>query len=175
MTKKSYIILMNDSLKPQITKDQVESVNKRFAKDVVENPKNDYIKICDLDKDLYSVVTPSITTTEVVATRERIEHINEALNHLGAYRQYSEYLEDIIKNPDAILKDRNGDPNVAVLIKQFQLDDLQFRLILWLKTVDDEHEGYKNSIHTFLYINKKTYNKYMRHTEDILYKNEQRC
>ena len=127
---------------------------------------SDVRKICDLDIEIYRCVTPDIRTSEVIITDERIAHIRE--RHPDDYEQYSQYLSEIIGGPDYILEANK--PNTAFLLKEIKMGDGYYQLILRLAIVDDLPE-YKNSIITFLKIDKKRYERYLR-TKKILYRRE---
>lgn len=123
-------------------------------------------KICDLDIEKYSCVSPDIRTSEVILTEERILHIKE--RHPNDYQRFSGYLREIIESPDYILEANK--PNTAFLLKEITDEAEQFQIILRL-AVSGDPEGYRNSIITFLKVEKKRYLRYLR-TKKILYKAE---
>lgn len=128
----------------------------------------DVYPVGKIDIEKYRCVTPDIATEEVVITEERIVHIKE--HHPNDFERYSGYMQDMVENPKYIIAD--SDPNTAVLLKQYEEDGEQFRLILRLAVTKDEKYK-KNSIITFLRISEKTYKKYIRkYTREgkILYK-----
>ena len=128
----------------------------------------DVYPVGKIDIEKYRCVTPDIATEEVVITEERIVHIKE--HHPNDLERYSGYMQDMVENPKYIIAD--SDPNTAVLLKQYEEDGEQFRLILRLAVTKDEKYK-KNSIITFLRISEKTYKKYIRkYTREgkILYK-----
>jgi hypothetical protein len=61
-------------------------------------------------------------------------------------------------------------PNTAFVLKSVKDQGSNIQLILRLKTSDDP-EGYKNSIITFLKIDQKKWEKYLRNKK-ILFKRE---
>lgn len=122
--------------------------------------------IGNIDKDIYKCVTDDIVTSEVIITDERIEHIKS--RHPDDYERFYSYLPEIIERPDYILKANKA--NTAVILKQIQLNGEKFQLVLKLKTSEDK-EAYKNSVITFLKINERTWNKYLRN-KIILYTRE---
>ena len=124
------------------------------------------IKICNIDKNLYSAVTPDIRSSEVVITEKQIEHIKE--RHPNDYERFSGYFEKILTEPDYILEANK--PNTAFVLKNFNIKDENFQLILRLVTSNDP-ENHFNSIITFLKVNDKKWNKYLRNKK-ILYKRE---
>ena len=126
------------------------------------------IKVCNIDKNLYSVVTADIRTSEVIITTKQIEHIKE--RHPNDYERFSGYFEKILTEPDYILEANK--PNTAFILKTFNTKDENFQLILRLSTSNDS-ENYSNSIITFLKISDKKWNKYLRNKK-ILYKREKK-
>ena len=117
-----------------------------------------------LDKNIFKVISNNITTVDVILTEKQIEHIKE--RHPNDYEMYYTYLKMIVEDPDYIIKDTK--PNTGVVLKEFNDFDTRFQLILRLHTSTDI-VGYKNSIITFLKINKKKYMQYLRNKE-ILWK-----
>lgn len=104
----------------------------------------------EIDIEKYHVVSDRIRTSEVIITDERIAHIQK--RHPNDYERYSRYMEDIVKNPQYILEANK--PNTAVLLKEYRNDDERIQLILRL-AIEEDPQGYKNSVITFLRIEKK--------------------
>lgn len=125
-----------------------------------------YTTICKLDLQLYNCITDDITTDEVVITEERISHIKE--HHPHDYEKFYSYIPEIITSPDYIIKANK--PFTGTILKEITDNGQKFQLVLRLKTSHDK-AGLKNSIITFLKINERTWNKYLRNKE-ILYKKE---
>lgn len=119
--------------------------------------------ICRINREIYSCITNDIATDEVIITDVQIQHIKE--RHPNDYERFSKYLPYIVSDPDYIL--RGNRPNTAFLLKTFCVKDENFQLILRLKTSKDI-DSYKNSIITFLKINDRKLEKYLRNKE-ILY------
>ena len=61
-------------------------------------------------------------------------------------------------------------PNTAFVLKQIKKNNVKFRLILRLK-ISTDCENYKNSIITFLKIEQKKWDKYLRNKK-VLYRKE---
>ena len=122
--------------------------------------------ICKIDKEIYSCVTPNIQSDEVIITDKQISHIME--RHPNDYERYYGYIKQIIQHPDYILEANK--PNTAFVLKHIEDNGKNYELILRLKTSDDPAE-YKNSVITFLKVEEKRYNRYLR-TKKILYKSE---
>lgn len=119
-----------------------------------------------INKNIYKCVTEDITTEEVIITDNQINHIkNRPPND---YENFSSYFSDILSDPDFILEANK--PNTAFILKQITENDLTVQLILRLQTSQDP-KGYKNSIITFLKIDIKTWNKYLRNKK-ILYRKD---
>lgn len=126
----------------------------------------DVHSIGKIDIEKYKCVTKDIKTDEVIITDNQIAHIKE--RHPNDYERYFEYASEIIKNPDYILEANK--PNTAFILKHIEENGKNYQLILRLKTSSDPKE-YKNSIITFLKVEEKRYNRYLR-TKKILYKSE---
>lgn len=114
----------------------------------------------------YRAISPDIQTSEVVITDERIRHIQE--RHPNDFERYAGYLKEIVEFPDYILEANK--PNTAFILKEIQSAGEKFQLVLRLSVAGDNPE-YKNSIITFLKIDKKRFDRYLR-TKKILYKSE---
>lgn len=119
-----------------------------------------------IDTQKYSVVSQDIRTDEVVITDERVQHIKD--RHPNDFERYSNYLKDIVENPQYILEDNS--PNTAVILNEYIEDGERFRLILRL-AVPKDPPGYKNSVITFMEISERKYQKYLRNKK-ILYRSE---
>ena len=119
-----------------------------------------------INKNIYKCVTEDITTEEVIITDNQINHIKN--RHPNDYENFSSYFSDILSDPDFILEANK--PNTAFILKQITENDLTVQLILRLQTSQDP-KGYKNSIITFLKIDIKTWNKYIRNKK-ILYRKD---
>lgn len=119
-----------------------------------------------INKNIYKCVTEDITTEEVIITDNQINHIKN--RHPNDYENFSSYFSDIWSDPDFILEANK--PNTAFILKQITENDLTVQLILRLQTSQDP-KGYKNSIITFLKIDIKTWNKYLRNKK-ILYRKD---
>ena len=119
-----------------------------------------------INKNIYKCVTEDITTEEVIITDNQINHIKH--RHPNDYENFSSYFSDILSDPDFILEANK--PNTAFILKQITENDLTVQLILRLQTSQDP-KGYKNSIITFLKIDIKTWNKYLRNKK-ILYRKD---
>lgn len=119
-----------------------------------------------IDRNLYRCVSDQIMTDEVIITQEQVDHIKE--RHPNDYERYAKYFPKIIRHPDYILEANK--PNTAFIVKEFSEADKRFQVILRLAVAGDP-PGYKNSIITFLKIDKKRFSRYLR-TKKILYKSE---
>ena len=119
-----------------------------------------------INKNIYKCVTEDSTTEEVIITDNQINHIKN--RHPNDYENFSSYFSDILSDPDFILEANK--PNTAFILKQITENDLTVQLILRLQTSQDP-KGYKNSIITFLKIDIKTWNKYLRNKK-ILYRKD---
>lgn len=119
-----------------------------------------------IDINIYKCITEDITTDEVIITDKQIQHIAE--RHPNDYERYFNYAKEIIESPDYILEANK--PNTAFILKHIIDNGKNYQLILRLKTSADPTER-KNSVITFLKVEEKRYNRYLR-TKKILYKSE---
>ncbi|MCD8340641.1 MAG: minor capsid protein [Clostridiales bacterium] len=152
----------------------VEGQNEveKSGKDGIINqaPKRDGVQsvrqVCKLDPKLYQCVTDDIASDEVVITERQIEHIKE--RHPGDYEICEKWAETIICDPDYII--RSEKPNTAVVLRQVEENEKQYRLVLRLKTSEDP-VNYKNSIITFQKVKEKEWRRLLKNKE-TLYKRE---
>lgn len=119
-----------------------------------------------INREIYKCITEDIVTDEVVITDEQIAHIKD--RHLNDYERFSQYFGQIVAEPDYIIKANK--PDTAVILKEILEGNERFQTVLRLCT-SKEPDGYKNSIITFLKIDEKRWNRYLR-TKEILYKKE---
>ncbi len=119
-----------------------------------------------LDRKIYKCITEDITTDEVIITDTQIQHIKE--RHPNYFERYFKHAEEVIKAPDYIIEANK--PNTAFILKHIEDNGKNYEVILRLKTSEDPKD-YKNSIITFLKVEEKRYNRYIR-TKKILYKSE---
>ena len=119
-----------------------------------------------IDTEVFKCVSNNIITDEVIITDERIAHIKD--NHPNDYEMYYQFLKESIEQPDYIIEANKS--NSALILKSFEEDDKQFKMILRLVTAEDNPK-YKNSIITFMKINKAEWNRLLRNKK-ILYKAE---
>ena len=119
-----------------------------------------------IDRELYRCVSEDITTDEVIITDERVQHIKD--RHPGDYERYFKYMTEIVGNPDYILEANK--PDSALLLKRFQENEKNYKLIMRLKTSHDP-EGFKNSVISFQKVEDKRYIRYT-HSEKVLYSRE---
>lgn len=121
-----------------------------------------------IDKNLYNVVIPDISSEDVIITEQQIAHIKE--RHPQDFERFSKYFPEILANPDYILEANR--PNTAFILKHISNpeSDENFEMILRLKVATDPDE-YKNSVITFLKINERKWKKYLRNKR-ILYSRE---
>ena len=119
-----------------------------------------------IDREIYRCISGNIVTDEVIITDVQIKHIKE--RHPNDYEQFSKYFAEIIAEPDYILEANR--PNTAFVLKKIEIEKMHFQLILRLKTSSDP-QNYKNSIITFLKIDQRKWEKYLRYKK-ILYSRE---
>ena len=119
-----------------------------------------------IDPEKFYCVTRDITTNEVIITDTQIRHICE--RHPGNYERFSTYFPEILSDPDYIIEANR--PYTAVILKEITDGPERFQTILRLCT-SLEPAGYRNSIITFMKIDEKRWNRYLR-TKKILYRKE---
>lgn len=92
-------------------------------------------------------------TDEVAITNERIEHIKS--HHSEDFILFQQYGEDLIANPDMIIKDGKH-RNTVFMVKR--LVDTNLNIVVKI-AVDTEHPDYKNSVITFYRLRNKNLKK----------------
>ena len=122
--------------------------------------------ICNLDPNIYKVITTSIVTTQVIITDRQLEHIRE--RHPDISESVIAQLEKIISSPDYIIE--TDMPSTANILKHLEIKGKGYQLILRIKTDSDPVE-FQNSIITLMSVNEKRYRQYLRNRK-ILYKRE---
>lgn len=137
-----------------------------IIKEKEESENNEVHYVGKIDRNIYSCITEDIVTEDVIITDERIRHIKE--RHPDDFEKYQRYMTEIIENPDYII---NGNkPNSALVLKEFSEDGEQFKTVLRIITSKD-NTNFKNSIITFMRINKQEWERLLRNKR-ILYKKE---
>lgn len=119
-----------------------------------------------IDREIYKCITADIVTDEVIITDNQIQHIKE--RHPDDYERFSQYFPQIVAAPDYVIEANK--PDTAVILKEIVDNEERFQTVLRLCT-SKEPDGYHNSIITFLRIDEKRWNRYLR-TKKILYKRE---
>lgn len=162
------ITFATPNVKNKLTMDSISGILKNHQKQTIAGRNGDSTlrTVGKIDIQKYSCVTPNIRTDEVIITDERIEHIKE--RHPSDYERFCSYFPEIIADPDYIIEANK--PNTAVVLKKVKNADEHFQLVLRL-AINDDPDGYKNSIITFLKIEEKRYQRYVR-TKKVLYKRE---
>ena len=122
--------------------------------------------ICDLDPEIYQVVTKDIQTRHVVITDRQLEHIRE--RHPDISQIILEQLAEIICSPDYIIE--TDKPATANILKHLEINGKGYQLVLRIRTGNDPAE-FQNSVITFMSVNEKRYRQYLRNRR-ILYKRE---
>lgn len=119
-----------------------------------------------LDKRLYSCISDDIATDEVIITDNQIEHIK--VRHPEAYEKVIEVLQEAIKAPDYIIKDKHKDS--GLVIKRVLRQGKYIQVVLRICTSKDLPE-YRNSIISSWEISERRLQNYLRNKQ-ILYKKE---
>ena len=146
----------------------INDLNSSANRDIIE-VETDNIKIAEnkdvqyigeIDKNKFIGISDSILTDEVVLTEKQEQHIIK--NRAETYERYKDKLNDIIENPDFILKDPKHE-DTALIIKKYNNNA---EIVLKLST---ETEDKKNSIITLWEIKDARLNRYLT-THEIIYK-----
>ena len=119
-----------------------------------------------IDMEIYSCVTEHIITDEVIITDERISHIKT--RHPNDFEMYCHFLKESVERPDYIIQANK--PKSALILKAFENNNRQFKMVLRLVTPNDNTQ-FKNSIITFMKINNQEWNRLINN-KNILYKSE---
>lgn len=154
----------------RVTVSHVKAVEKPADSAILKTAKTKEVievhSVGRINREIYKCVTADIVTDEVIITDNQIQHIRE--RHPDDYERFSKYFSEILSSPDYIIEANK--PDTAVILKEIVDRDERFQTVLRLCT-SKEPEGYKNSIITFLKIDEKRWNRYLR-TKRILYKKE---
>lgn len=163
--------------------DQEQTAMRRTTrgrkKDIENNKEPDVIKsnitgnggadvhhIGRLNRSIYRCVTNDIVTDEVIITDKQIQHIKD--RHPNDFERYCSYFREIVSNPDYIIEANK--PNSALVLKEIMIHGEVFKMVVRLATSQDDPK-YKNSIITFMKIDRKEWNRLLRNKR-ILYKKE---
>lgn len=160
-------------------KKQAEEIREKRGKTLEKSGTNDIINsaitekavnnmyyIGKIDVEKFKRVSEHIITDNVIITDERINHIKE--RHPNDFELYHRFLRESVADPDYIIKANK--PKSALLLKAFEENKKQFKMILRLVTPEDNPQ-LKNSIITFMKINNQEWNRLINN-KIILYKSE---
>lgn len=86
-----------------------------------------------IDKKIYECILKDIITDTVIITDNQIQHIKE--RHPNDYERFSSYFREIIEKPDFIIEANK--PNTALILKEIQQAEEQFKTVLRLVTSTD--------------------------------------
>ena len=122
--------------------------------------------VCDLNPEIYNRVVPIIKTCHVIITDKQLIHIRE--RHPDISETVMERLAEIIQEPDYIIATEKL--YTANVLKRIECNGKSYQLVLRIYT-DGDSDGFQNSIITFMSVNEKRYQQYLRNRR-ILYKRE---
>ena len=122
--------------------------------------------VCDLNPEIYNRVVPIIKTCHVIITDKQLIHIRE--RHPDISETVMERLAEIIQEPDYIIATEKL--YTANVLKRIECNGKSYQLVLQIYT-DGDPDGFQNSIITFMSVNEKRYQQYLRNRR-ILYKRE---
>lgn len=122
--------------------------------------------VCDLNPEIYNRVVPVIKTCHVIITDKQLIHIRE--RHPDISETVMERLAEIIQEPDYIIATEKL--YTANVLKRIECNGKSYQLVLRIYT-DGDPDRFQNSIITFMSVNEKRYQQYLRNRR-ILYKRE---
>ena len=126
-----------------------------------------------INTQLFKDISQTIITDEVVLTNKQKEHIKQ--RHPEVLEKYEKYFNEIIENPDYILKD-NTRENTALIIKKIEFAEdnsiVNVNLVLRLAVLGD-NENNKNSIITCIPIGNTRLKSYINNGKIIYQKHLQ--
>ena len=122
--------------------------------------------VCDLNPEIYNRVVPIVKTCHVIITDKQLIHIRE--RHPDISETVMERLAEIIQEPDYIIATEKL--YTANVLKRIECNGKSYQLVLRIYT-DGDPDGFQNSIITFMSVNEKRYQQYLRNRR-ILYKRE---
>ena len=122
--------------------------------------------VCNLNPEIYNRVVPVIKTCHVIITDKQLIHIRE--RHPDISETVMERLAEIIQEPDYIIATEKL--YTANVLKRIECNGKNYQLVLRIYT-DGDPDGFQNSIITFMSVNEKRYQQYLRNRR-ILYKRE---
>lgn len=124
--------------------------------------------ITKLDRNKLGVYGKLLITEDVILTDERLyEHI--IIYHENEYKQLRPYIKNIIDNPDYIVED-NKHEDTMIFLKQIKDIEKNGRVVVKLALGRDKEHS-KNSIITFMKLNKRTWEQTIKNRGKIIWKN----
>lgn len=148
-------------------KEIVAEVPQCGTMDVSEDKGNIEVhSIGKIDIDIYKCITEDIRTEEVIITDNQIQHIKD--RHPEAYDKVLSNIQETIKVPDYIIKDKHE--HTGLVVKRIATENGILQVVLRLCTSGDEQE-YKNSVISCWEISERRLQNYLRNKE-ILYSRE---
>lgn len=124
--------------------------------------------ITKLDRNKLGVYGKLLITEDVILTDERLyEHI--IIYHENEYKQLRPYIKSIIDNPDYIVED-NKHEDTMIFLKQIKDIEKNGRVVVKLALGRDKEHS-KNSIITFMNLNKRTWEQTIKNRGKIIWKN----
>ena len=119
-----------------------------------------------INRNIYRCITEDIVTDDVIITENQMQHILD--RHPEAYKEVIDYLSDIIREPDLIIKDKHK--NTGLVVKKIKTGNEYAQMVLRICTSNDD-PNYKNSVISCWEISEKRLQNYLRN-KTILYKKE---
>ena len=122
--------------------------------------------VVKINRNIYRCITEDIVTDDVIITENQMQHILD--RHPEAYKEVIDYLSDIIREPDLIIKDKHK--NTGLVVKKIKTGNEYAQMVLRICTSNDD-PNYKNSVISCWEISEKRLQNYLRN-KTILYKKE---
>lgn len=94
-----------------------------------------------INRNIYRCITEDIVTDDVIITENQMQHILD--RHPEAYKEVIDYLSDIIREPDLIIKDKHK--NTGLVVKKIKTGNEYAQMVLRICTSNDD-PNYKNSV-----------------------------
>ncbi len=150
--------------------DELEELKYGKINDIIDTNENGKVKevqyIGKLDKNKLGKYRDKIITDDVVLTNERLEeHILKY--HKKEYEQLSQYIKDIIENPDIILDD-NRNKDTIIMLKNISEIDKNGRVVIKIAVAEDNKHP-KNSIITLMKLNDRTWKQTLKNRGNIIF------
>lgn len=128
-----------------------------------------YTNIGRIDIEKISKYKEKVVTDEVILTNERLN--NHILRyHEKEYEQVSQYVTNIIEEPDYIIED-NAHIDTLIFLKNIEQINKKARVVVKLAVDENDKVYTKNSIITLMRLRDKSWDQVLKNRGKILYEN----